>query len=101
MAVTTTTAQARLRASRAPSATTIHPGPCGGWEPLVATFTDWNVADVCSVLWCESRGDPNARNGRYHSLMQVGGGSFDPATNIAQAHAMWLRRGWQPWECRP
>ncbi len=74
---------------------------CGGWRDLVATF--WppsEVGNACRRLMCESGGRSGARNGRYIGLMQVGGGSTDPAANLAQAFAMWSKRGWAPWTCR-
>lgn len=49
---------------------------------------------------CESGGNPHARNGRYVGLFQIGNGVTDPETNVMQAHMMWARRGWQPWECK-
>lgn len=74
--------------------------PCGGWRDLVARYS-WNVTDACAVLWCESRGDPDATNGIHHGLMQIAHGTYDPEGNVAQAFAMWSRRGWQPWsQCR-
>lgn len=72
--------------------------------PLLAQY-GWNVAVAATKLFCESRGDQNAvgpstRYGRAKGLMQVMGyGSFDPATNIAQAWAIYSKRGWAPWAC--
>ncbi|GIV00823.1 MAG: hypothetical protein KatS3mg014_2438 [Actinomycetota bacterium] len=70
--------------------------PCGGWEHLVARHP-WDVATACRILWCESRGDPAARNGRHVGLFQIADGPADPAGNVALAASMWSRRGWQPW----
>lgn len=66
----------------------------------------WNLATAQRILFCESRGDQNAvgpqtRYGRAQGLMQIlPGGSFDPATNIAQAWQKYQARGWQPWVCK-
>lgn len=70
---------------------------CGGWMSLVARH-DWDVQVACRILWCESGGDQNARNGRHVGLFQIADGPADPAENVALAHRMYQRRGWQPWE---
>jgi hypothetical protein len=99
---------ARVEAlERARSAPPSSPGPragaprppdgCAGWATLVGRH-DWPTDVACRVLWCESRGDPDARNGRHVGLFQIADGPADPAENVALAHAMWQRRGWQPWE---
>lgn len=92
---TTTTTTVIPRARTAPSARAR--GGCGPWQELVGAY-DWDVGTACRVLWCESRGDPNARNGRHHGLFQIADGPFEPAQNVALAHSMWQRRGWQPWD---
>lgn len=69
------------------------------WGGLVARYP-WPAAKVWSVMYCESKGDPWARNrSGATGLMQVMGGTTDPAGNIAQAFSMWRSRGWQPWVC--
>jgi hypothetical protein len=73
------------------------PGACSGWLDLVDDHP-WDVATACRILWCESRGDPNARNGRHVGLFQIADGPADPAANVALAASMWSRRGWQPWD---
>jgi hypothetical protein len=72
------------------------PDGCAGWAALVGRH-DWPTGTACRILWCESRGDPDARNGRHVGLFQIADGPADPEANVALAHAMWARRGWQPW----
>jgi len=63
----------------------------------------WPSSQMRNVLYCikhESGGNPNARNGIYIGLFQLGGYScnvWPPSTNIRLAHKLWLSRGWQPW----
>lgn len=103
-------ASEHTHAPPAPAATVpASSGPCRGrqptraasdacWAPLVAAYR-WPVQTALRILYCESTGDPNAANGRYHGLFQVDGASFDPAANVAAAFGYWVRRGWQPWAC--
>ena len=50
------------------------------------------------IVWCESRGNPNARNSSGAvGLFQILGGSVDPVANVARAYEMYRARGWQPW----
>lgn len=118
LTVTTTTSisaakpeQAPIRPREAPhspptapkpaTTVTVAPGRCGGWETLVARYFPANeVGNACRRILCESGGRADARNGRYVGLLQVGGGSTDAATNLAQAAAMHAARGWAPWACR-
>lgn len=73
---------------------------CGGWRPLISQYP-WPVDTACRILLCESNGDANARNrSGATGLLQVMGGSTDPAANVAQAFAMWSHRGFAPWVCR-
>jgi hypothetical protein len=58
-----------------------------------------------AVGMAESAGDPNASNGPYHGLWQVGpGGPFDPDANAQAAIAKWRAGGdnidarWKPWQ---
>lgn len=101
----------RRRPSRPPRASrggNARSGDCGGWRELVVKhFGEESAGHACSVLMCESGGNPGAvgpvqRDGsaRPVGLMQVKGGSTDPEANIAQAAAMHEDRGWQPWACR-
>jgi HAMP domain-containing protein len=92
-----------VRASRArtgggaPPSRPAAPGACSGWLDVVDDHP-WDVSVACRILWCESRGDPNARNGRHVGLFQIADGPADPAANVALAASMWSRRGWQPWD---
>ena len=75
------------------------------WDGLIAQYA-WNQATAFRIMMCESGGNPYAvgpptRYGRAKGLMQIMGyGSFDPATNMAQAWNIYSRRGWSPWVCR-
>jgi len=68
------------------------------WRQLVARY-DWPVDSALAVMWCESRGDPNAYNASSGAtgLFQILHGPLDPEANIALAYRMWRDRGWQPW----
>ncbi len=64
-----------------------------------------DAAIAGAVGMAESGGDPNAANGPYHGLWQVGpGGPFDPAANARAGIAKWRAGGdnvdlrWRPWE---
>lgn len=64
-----------------------------------------DTAIAGAVGMAESGGDPNASNGPYHGLWQVGpGGSFDPDQNAIQGIAKWRAGGssvdarWRPWQ---
>lgn len=63
-----------------------------------------------AVAWCESRLDPNARNGQYLGLFQMGsharalfGHGPTPHDQAEAAHAYFVRSGrdWSPWSCKP
>jgi hypothetical protein len=88
-------AAARAAAARARPARPVRSGSVD-WRALVAQHP-WNVAVAERVLWCESRGDPNAHNAGANGLFQILGGPFDPAANVALAYRMYSARGWQPW----
>jgi soluble lytic murein transglycosylase-like protein len=95
--------------------------PAGGaeaWRDLVSQyFPAWAVDGALNVLWCESRGDPNAYNPSGASgLFQIVGlwhtsgfDPFDPEQNIALAASIWTqghpRAGsapnWGHWVCQP
>lgn len=86
------------------------------WRPLVERyFPPGDVDWALRVIWCESRGDPNASNGSHDGLMQqsrrywpgraakagwAGASPFDPEANLAVS--AWLLRtgGRSHWTCR-
>jgi len=74
------------------------------WDGLLAQYP-WSTSKAFAVMMCESGGDPYnvgppTRYGTAKGLMQVlPDGSFDPATNMAQAWDKYKARGWQPWVC--
>lgn len=72
------------------------------WRSEIAKYS-WPVEQAMKVMRCESGGNPNAVNERSNArgLFQILGGTLDPVENIAHAHRMWLKRGWQPWVCKP
>jgi hypothetical protein len=72
------------------------------WAPLVNQYS-WNKQQAFNIIWCESRGNPNAKNPRSTAtgLFQILNGPFDPEANVRLAFQMYSKRGWQPWVCRP
>lgn len=66
------------------------------WMAALARYP-WDVQVAARILWCESRGDPSARNGRHVGLFQIANGPPDPIENIALAYRMYASRGWRPW----
>ena len=91
------------------------------WRSLVEAYWPAEIVDdALSVLWCESRGDPDAVNpasgasGLFQFLPSTWGSAsvsagwagadvFDPEANIAVA--AWLYAAydepWQQWNCQP
>ena len=67
------------------------------WKAIVARHP-WDVGVAERIVWCESRGNPNARNSSGAAgLFQILGGPMDPVANVARAYDMYRTRGWQPW----
>lgn len=131
VAPTTTTVPTTLPPTTAAPATTVPPattappptteavanvGNCGGWQGLVeAHFPPAQVAKACSVLMCESNGNPTARNpsstaaGLFQFLTSTHQAYGDtayptaadapPASQVAAAARLYHARGWQPWVC--
>jgi len=67
------------------------------WKAIIARHS-WDVRVAERIVWCESRGNPNARNSSGAAgLFQILGGSLDPVANVARAYEMYRARGWQPW----
>lgn len=113
----TATAQKPAAATQAaPAASSAPAGSCGAGKKtrahaeacyghLLAKY-NWSYSTALSKMMCESDGDPTAvgpptKYGRAQGLMQIlPGGSFDPATNIAQAWKKYSDAGgWSPWQC--
>jgi hypothetical protein len=84
---------------------------CATYLPIVSQYA-WNVSVAIQVMQAESGCNPSTDNiSDYHptcygsrGLFQIGcdstsnfAGMFDPTANIAQAYALYVRRGWQPW----
>jgi hypothetical protein len=89
-------AAAQARAARAVRFVPPSYGPVD-WRTLVAQYP-WDATVAGRVLWCESRGDPNAQSrSGANGLFQILGGPFEPAANVATAYQMYASRGWQPW----
>ena len=101
-------------------------GECGGWEDVVAAhFPASEVGNACSVLLCESQGNPNAvSRTNDHGLLQLHAGSagfpggwqaefervtgapffngvYDPNLNVMFGAWLHARSGWSPWACAP
>ena len=84
---------------------------CSNWLPLIDQYS-WNVTVAMNVMNAESGCNPGENNtGDYHptcmgsrGLFQIGcdstdnyAGMYNPAANVAQAYALYARRGWEPW----
>jgi soluble lytic murein transglycosylase-like protein len=89
-------AAAAVRAARVSRAVPPVSGPFD-WKSLVARYP-WDVVVAERIVWCESRGNINARNrSGATGLFQILGGPIDPVANVATAYDMYRARGWQPW----
>ena len=75
---------------------------------ICAVFGD-DCQEAVAVAWCESHLSPNARNGQYLGLFQMGSyerslfGHGDSAhAQAVAAHRYFVRSGrdWSPWSCR-
>lgn len=79
------------------------------WDHLITAYP-WDHTRAFRIMLCESGGNPLAANrSGARGLMQILSkdkngnyvGSFDPATNMAQAWEKYAAaRGWSPWVCR-
>ena len=82
-------------------------------EMIKAVFGS-RAGEALRVARCESRYDPNARNGSYVGVFQIhrrthawriekvgGKDLYDPLTNVRVAHALMKDKGWGPWTCSP
>ena len=98
------------------------PVGCSSWRPLISShFPAGEVNRACSVMMCESRGDPNAVSPTSdHGLWQANKATWDKpdhpqgwqqttGTDWSQTHDpgistkwaawLWARSGWSPWAC--
>lgn len=101
-----------------PLAPMSHPGPCGGWESLVAAyFPAAQVAKACAVMACETGGtfDPGIHNeqgsgasGLFQFLASTWtattglappAGAYSPEVQIAAAGNLYASSDWAPWSC--
>lgn len=70
--------------------------------------------DLSSTAWCESRHNPQATNGQYVGIMQLGTGfrsasryfragldPFSPYANILAAAEVIAVQGYRQWQCQP
>lgn len=127
---TTTTTQAPTTTTPPPTTATTAPAPppttaaavqpdgaCGGWRDLITLyFPPSQVGKACTVMLCESQGNPNAVsptndhglfqiNRRYNeaNFVQVTGqpwsAVYDPAANTQYAAWLYSQRGWGAWTC--
>lgn len=80
------------------------------YEELICSY-DWDCSKAMRVMFCESRGDPNAYSAGNIGLFQINaihrgrvGGEerelYDPTTNVRVAWEIYREQGWQPWGCR-
>jgi soluble lytic murein transglycosylase-like protein len=96
---------------------------CPQYESMIARYSGWNVTRMSRIAWRESRCDARAHNPRNrdnsYGLLQLNTKVtprmnlwgelqrrcglvareqlFDPATNIACAHKLFLAYGMKPW----
>lgn len=72
-------------------------------------FPDRHEDDAVAVAWCESRLDPDARNGQFRGVLQMGAwerrtfGHGPGAYAQARAALKYFRvtgSDWSPWACR-
>lgn len=121
---TTTTVPVPTTSPAPPPVTTVPPpqphaaeavAGCGGWDLTIAAyFPPGEQAKACSVMMCESQGNPAARNPRstasglwqfLDSTWRATTGRSDrafqasPDEQTAAAAALWRSSGWQPWVC--
>ena len=80
-------------------------------EQIVCSFA-WPCGQALSVMWCESKNDPNAISPYGHrGLFQLATGWatnnsdywtrwMEPAWNIALAYHVWTVQGYGAWSCR-
>ena len=108
----------RLPAQASPRTPTTWTGTVDQWEPLLSLyFLPADLEWARRVMWCESRGDPNAYNtssgasGLFQHLERFwadrsakagipSAGIFDPEANIAVASWLFYTGGAQHWVCR-
>jgi hypothetical protein len=71
------------------------------WGGLISQYS-WNYQTAVNVMWCESSGNPNARNPHSTAtgLFQILNGPTDPVANVRLAAQMYAARGWEPWVCK-
>lgn len=114
--VTAAPATAMVRAARM-GALVRRPYPGSGAAPAMerAIRVTWPVRfhrQALDVAWCESSGDPSARNGQYRGHFQMGraewdrfgvGDPYDAEDNAAAAFRYFEAVGesWRPWQCQP
>ncbi len=81
----------------------------GARRAICVIFGDY-CSQALSVAWCESRHTPNAYNGQYLGLFQMGSSERSiyghGASSIEQAKAAYRYfvasgRDWSPWACKP
>lgn len=114
-------ASAAAAAQRAPAPRTATAAPrteavgdCGGWDELIAAHFPGEVVKACSVMMCESRGNPQAENssssasGLFQFLSSTWesttgtpapASAYSGGTQIAAAAKLWRSSGWSPWVC--
>lgn len=68
------------------------------WDPLMHHYWGARYSKAFSVMYCESTGRSDARNGKHIGLFQQAGGSTDPETAIAHAARRQASEGWGPWD---
>lgn len=86
-------------------------------ERHFGTLGDKVVEQAKRVAWCESRWDPDARNGDYLGLFQLGPAYYDAIRSYGDGKLRWSDpdvnaqaardgyvmndKSWAQWECKP
>lgn len=68
------------------------------WDRLINHYWGSRAGKAFSVMYCESTGRSDARNGSHVGLFQQSNGSTDPETAISHAARRQASEGWGPWD---
>ncbi len=67
----------------------------------IFSYQDWDPHRMLRIAMCESGLNPWAVNGKHHGILQIANSTLGLIEeHVALAHQMWLKRGYQPWECK-
>lgn len=75
------------------------PWTMGHIQELICSYS-WDCATALRVSSCESGFNPladNPHSSAFGLFQRLGETSTDPKVQVANAYAMYVSRGWQPW----